>query len=221
MNIGPGSNIDLILEMDPVAEKIDVRRANVYDVEGERFTLSQTTPPIRPSDVGKDTRLTRLTRRGNQLVRLGFSGKLSEIIRDYPLSDSRSVQALIIRKTSALDTYNLRMHYRVRPGADWPGRFAVNDNAVSLLDISLGGASFSHGGENTFEHGRKIRLIYANPDGTEHPMDAEVKRIWTPRDARGAGRECVAVKFLGLGKELERELGRELMELQRAALYKV
>ena len=221
MNIGPGSNVDLILDMDPVAEKIDVRRASVYDVEGESFTLSQTTPPIRLSDMGKDARLTRLMRRGNQLVRLGFSGKLSDIIRDYPLNDSRTVQALLMRKTSPFDTYNLRMHYRVRPGADWPGRIAVNGAAVSLLDISLGGALFCHGGENTFEHGRTIQVIYTDPNEGDHAIEAVVKRVWTPRDARGAGRECVAVKFLGLGKELERELGRELMELQRAALYKV
>lgn len=221
MNIGPGSNVDLILEMDLVTEKIDVRRANIYDVEGDRFILSQTTPPVRASDVGKDARLTRLIQKGSQLVRLGFSGKIAEIIRDYPLNASRTVQALGIRKTSPFDTYNLRMHYRVRPGADWPGRIAVNDAAVSLLDISLGGASFSHGGENTFEHGRTAKLIYTDPAEKDHPIEAVVKRVWTPRDARGAGRECVAVKFLNLGKELERELGREIMELQRGALYKV
>jgi hypothetical protein len=221
MNIGPGSNVDLILEMDPVAEKIDVRRANVYDVEGEQFTLSQTTPPIRPSDIGKDARLTRLMRRGNQLIRLGFSGQLLDIIRDYQLNASATVQALLIRKTSPLDTYNLRMHYRVRPGADWPGHIVVNDAEVSLLDISLGGALFCHGGENTFEHGRTVRLIYTDPAEKDHPIEAVVKRVWTPRDARGAGQECVAVRFLRLGKELERELGRELMELQRGALYKV
>jgi hypothetical protein len=31
----------------------------------------------------------------------------------------------------------------------------------------------------------------------------------------------VAVQFIQMDKELERELGREIMELQRASLYKV
>jgi hypothetical protein len=221
MNIGPGSNVDLILEMDLLGEKIDVRRANVYDVEGERFILSQTTPPVRASDVGKDARLTRLMQRGNQLARLGFSGKIIEIIRDYPLNASQVVQALRIRKTSPFDTYNLRMHYRVRPGADWSARIEVDEAAVNLLDISLGGASFSHNGKDSFEYGRIVQVTYRDPNGEKHPIPAEVKRVWTPEDARHTGLEFVAIRFTHLDKELERDLGREIMELQRGALYKV
>jgi hypothetical protein len=221
MNIGPGSNVDLILEMDLLGETIDVRRANIYDVEGDRFILSQTTPPVRASDVGKDARLTRLIQKGSQLVRLGFSGKIFEIIRDYPLNASRTVQALGLRKTSPFDTYNLRMHYRVRPGADWSARIEVGKATVNLLDISLGGASFSHNGKDSFEHGRIVQVTYTDPDGKQHPIPAEVKRVWIPQDARHTGLEFVAVRFTHLDKELERELGREIMELQRGALYKV
>jgi len=221
MNIGPGSNVDLILEMDLVTEKIDVRRANIYDVEGDRFILSQTTPPVRASDVGKDARLTRLIQKGSQLVRLGFSGKIAEIIRDYPLNASRTVQALGIRKTSPFDTYNLRMHYRVRPGADWSARIEVDASVVNLLDISLGGARFSHDGKNPLEHGQAVQVTYTDPDGKQHQIPAEVKRVWIPQDARHTGLEFVAIRFTHLDKELERELGREIMELQRGALYKV
>ena len=53
MNIGPGSNVEFILEMDVLKEKIDVRRAIVHDVQGDRYILSQTTPPVRSSDVGR------------------------------------------------------------------------------------------------------------------------------------------------------------------------
>jgi len=221
MNIGPGSNVELVLEMDVLKEKIDVRRAIVHDVEGDRYILSQTSPPVRLSDVGKDARVTRLIRNGDQLHRRGFSGMLEEILRDYPLTSSRTVQALVIRRTSGLETYNLRMHYRVRPGSEWSTRIAVDSQAVNLIDISIGGALFSHGIEHPFEHNRTVEVSYTGSDGTRHAIPAVVRRVWTPQDARCDGIEFVAVRFTHLEKELERELAREIMELQRGSLYKV
>jgi len=221
MNIGPGSNVELVLEMDVLKEKIDVRRAIVHDVEGDRYILSQTSPPVRLSDVGKDTRVTRLIRNGDQLHRRGFSGMLEEILRDYPLTSSRTVQALVIRRTSGFETYNLRMHYRVRPGSEWSTRIEVDRQAVHLIDISIGGALFSHGIERPFEHNRTVEVTYTGSDGTRHAVPAVVRRVWTPQGARCDGIEFVAVRFTHLDKELERELAREIMELQRGTLYKV
>lgn len=221
MNIGPGSNVEIILELDELKEKIDVRRAIVHDVEGDRYILSQTTPPVRFSDVGKEARVTRLSRKGDQLHRWGFTGTLEEILRDYPLNSSRTVLALVIRKTSAFKTYNLRMHYRVRPGSDWATRIAVDSQAVNLIDISIGGALFSHGIERPFEHNRAVEVAYRGSDGTRHAIPAVVRRVWTPSDARCDGIEFVAVRFTRMEKELERELAREIMEIQRGSLYKV
>jgi hypothetical protein len=221
MNIAPGSNVEIILEMDVLKEKIDVRRAIIHDIEGDRYILSQTTPPVRPSDIGKDARVTRLTRKGDQLHRRGFSGKLEEILREYPLNASRTVPALCIRKTSAFETYNLRMHYRVRPGSEWSTRIEVDSMPVNLIDISIGGALFSHGIETPFEYNRAVQVTYTGSDGTRHPIPAVVRRVWTPHDARCSGLEFVALRFTHLDRELERELSREIMEIQRGSLYKV
>ncbi|HET6491310.1 MAG TPA: PilZ domain-containing protein [Syntrophales bacterium] len=221
MNISPGSNVELILEMDVLKEKIEVRRAIIHDVEGDRYILSQTTPPVRPSDIGKVARVTRLTRKGDQLHRWGFSGKLEEIIREYPLNASRTVLALCIRKSSPFENYNLRMHYRVRPGSEWSKRIEVDSMPVNLIDISIGGALFSHGKGKPFEHNRTVEVSYTGSDGTRHGIPAVVRRAWIPADARCSGLEFVAVRFTQLAKELERELAREIMELQRGSLYKV
>jgi hypothetical protein len=221
MNIDPGSNVELILELDVLKEKIDVRRAIIHDIEGDRYILSQTTPPVRPSDVGKDARVTRLTRKGDQLHRWGFSGKLEEIIRKYPLNPTRTVPALCIRKTSPLETYNLRMHYRVRPGSEWSARIEVDSLPVNLIDISIGGALFSHGIEKPFEYNQAVQVTYRGSDETLHLIPAVVRRVWTPSDARCSGLEFVAIRFTHMQKELERELGREIMEIQRGSLYKV
>ncbi|HEX9158020.1 MAG TPA: PilZ domain-containing protein, partial [Syntrophales bacterium] len=172
-------------------------------------------------DLGKDARVTRLTRKGDQLHRWGFSGKLEEIIREYPLNASRTVLALCIRKTSPFETYNLRMHYRVRPGSEWSTRIEVDSMPVHLIDISIGGALFSHGVENPFEYNSTVQVTYTGSDGKRHLIPAVVRRAWTPPDARSCGLEFVAIRFTQLDKELERELAREIMEIQRGSLYKV
>ncbi len=220
MNIGPGSNVEIILDLDPLKETIDVRRAIVHDVNGDRFILSQTTPPARASHVGRDVRVTRLHRMGDQLARQGFSGRLAGIIREYRLNASRIVQALDVLKISPFETYNLRMHYRVRPGSEWSARIAIDYRPVNLLDISLGGALFSHGGKTPFTFGETVQVAYRGEDGKRHLIGAVVKRVWEPRDGSCAGLQCVAVRFTRMDKDLERELGREIMEIQRASLCK-
>jgi hypothetical protein len=221
MDIGPGSSVDLILQLDLLKEKIDVRRAIIYDVEGDEYILSQTMPAVRPSDMGKIASVTRLIHKSNQPVRWGFSGTLIDIIRNYRLGSSEEVLALCVRKTSRIETHNLRMHYRVRPGANWSMRIAVDLRPVNLIDISLGGVLFSHCNEKPFEPGQQVQVTYTGPDGGQHVIRSIVKRAWSAGETGHNGLEFVALQFTHLEKELERELGREIMELQRASLYKV
>lgn len=221
MDIGPGSSVDLILQLDLLKDKIDVRRAIIYDVEGDEYILSQTTPLVRPSDMGKIASVTRLIPKGGQRLRWGFTATLIDIIRNYRLGSSLEVLALCVRKTSRLETHNLRMHYRVRPSANWSARIEVDLMPVNLIDISLGGVLFSHGSGKIFEPGRLIQVTYTGPDRKQHVIRSVVKRAWAAEEARHTGLEFVAVQFIQMDKELERELGREIMELQRASLYKV
>ena len=220
MDIGPGSSVDLILQLDLLKEKIDVRRAIIYDVEGDEYILSQTMPHVRPSDMGKIASVTRLIHKGDQPVRWGFSGTLIDIIRNYRLGSSNTVMALCVRKTSRIETHNLRMHYRVRPGANGSMRIAVDLRPVNLIDISLGGVLFSHSG-NAFGPGQQVQVTYTGPDGKQHGIRSIVKRAWSAGEGSHNGLTFVALQFTHLDKELERELGREIMELQRASPYKV
>ena len=63
-------------------------------------------------------------------------------------------------------------------------------------------------------------MSYRGEDGTRHLIGAVVKRVWEPREGSCAGLQCVAVRFTQMDKDLERELGREIMEIQRASLCK-
>ena len=58
MDIIPGSNVDIVLDYDWLREKIDVRRATVYDLNDERILLSQTAPPTARYNIGKKVKLT-------------------------------------------------------------------------------------------------------------------------------------------------------------------
>jgi hypothetical protein len=222
MDIHPGSSVDLILLYDPLKEEArSVRKATVYDTERDRYILSQTSPPIRKSDLGKSVNITSLIRRGDQRVRCGFFGKLFDIIIDYQLNSHQKVLALSIVRTSSIETYNLRLHYRVRPGKEWSTRIEIDSMPANLVDISLGGALFTHSRERRLEYGQELQVIYTDNDGNRYVIPSIVKRLWTPLEMRHADLEYVAIQFLDMDKALERELGREIMEIQRAAICKV
>ena len=135
------------------------------------------TPAIRKSDLGKSVNITSLIRRGDQRVRCGFFGKLDDIIVDYQLNSHKKVLALTVVRTSPIETYNLRLHYRVRPGKEWSKRIEVDSMPVNLIDISLGGTLFSHSNENPIEYGQEIQVVYTDNDGNRHIIPSTVKRV--------------------------------------------
>ena len=222
MKIGPGSSVDLVLHLDLLKETTEVRRAVIYDTEDNTYILSQTTPPLRRSSIGMIYYITHLTRQGEQHIRYGFEWKLIDLIKDYQLNSSQSVQASIFSRQSGLDTYDLRMHYRVKSGIDWVYTFSVESQPVKLLDISLGGALFSHSSKKRFVLGQAVQVTGQGSDGEQIPqIFAKVKRVWsqTVRSTQ-TGLEYVAVEFSARDVSLVRELGREILQIQRGAVYK-
>ena len=220
MKIGPGSSVDLILHFDLLKEISEVRRAVIYDTEDNTYILSQTNPPLRRSSIGMTYHITHLTRQGDQFIRYGFEGKLIDIIKDYQLNSSQSVQASIFRRQSGLGTYDLRMHYRVRPGLDWEYTFSVESQPVNLINISLGGALFCHSSKKKIEVGQTVQVTGRGPDGEQLPrIIAKVKRVWSPMESRQTGLEYVAVQFSTRDASLARELGREILQIQRGSIY--
>jgi len=109
----------------------------------------------------------------------------------------------------------------VRPGKDWSKRIEIDSVPVNLIDISLGGALFTHSRERRLEYGQELQVMYTDNEGDRHVIPSIVKRVWTPLEMRHTDLEYVAVQFLDMDKALERELGREIMEIQRAAICKV
>jgi hypothetical protein len=219
-NMGPGYSVDLVLNMDLLKETIDVRKSLIYDVEGNQYILSQTSPSIKKYDIGKSIHITHLKRQGDQYVRHGFLGRLVESIKDYQLHSSQLVEGLRVRRLSNLDTYDLRMYYRLRPGAAWPFRFEIASQPATLLDVSLGGASFSLNSKSHYEPAQTIDVICSKADGERHSILVKIKRVWSPANLAKTDVKYVAVQFLRKDINLNKDLEREILQIQRGAIYK-
>jgi hypothetical protein len=217
--MGPGYSVDLVLNMDLLKESVDVRKSLIYDVDGNHFILSQTTPTIKKYNIDQFVHVTHLKRRGDQSVRHGFLGKLSGLITDYHLNSMQSVQALRIKKLSAIEPSDLRMYYRLKPGADWPFMFEIASQPVQVLDVSLGGASFSLNSKSNHEPAQTIDLICYKADGGRHSILAKIKRVWYPANFAKSDVKFVAVQFLRKDMSLNKELEREILHVQRGAIY--
>jgi hypothetical protein len=61
----------------------------------------------------------------------------------------------------------------------------VDSQPVHPIDISIGGALFSHGIERPLRHNRTVEVAYRGSDGTGNAIPAVVRRVWTPSDKRG------------------------------------
>lgn len=218
--MGPGYSVDVVLNMDLLKETIDVRKSLIYDVEGNHFILSQTTPTIKKYNISEFVHITHLKRDGDQQVRHGFLGKLIEAIKDYQLNSNQSVQAVRIKKLSRIEPYDLRMHYRLRPGVDWPFQFEIASQPAQVLNVSLGGATFLLNSKTNYEPAQTIDVICAKSDGAGHPMLAKIKRVWYPANLAKPDVKHIAVQFLRKDINLSKELEREILQVQRGTIYR-
>jgi len=112
------------------------------------------------------------------------------------------------------------MYYRLRPGADWPYIFQIASQSAQVVDVSLGGASFSLNSKSNYEVGQTMDLICSKADGQRHSILTKIKRVWQPANLVTSDVKCVAVQFLLKDMSLSKELEREILQIQRGALYK-
>jgi hypothetical protein len=123
---------------------------------GDRMIVAQTDPPISRTHLGKELFVTFLDRSDGQPRRFGFPAIVVEFIKEFELSSLLKVQALVLKKAGAFEEYNLRMFYRLEPPTDCGIRISVDGKGVNLIDISIGGAKFSHEKVFPFEIGAPV-----------------------------------------------------------------
>jgi hypothetical protein len=220
MNIRPGLNINIIVNIDHMRETVDVGNSIIHEMAGDRMIVAQTDPPISRTHLGKELFVTFLDRSGGQARRFGFPAIVIEFIKDFELSSSLKVQALVLRKAGAFEEDNLRMFYRLEPPTDCGIRITVEGKGVNLIDISIGGAKFSHEKVFPFEIGEAVKLsLYV--DDVPYPVEAKVLRVWEPENERIRKTVALAsVQFTDMEAHLKNVLARKIRDVEREMRYK-
>jgi len=211
----PGSKADIVVEIDYKKEKIDVRRSLIYDIIDENIILSQTTPPVTSHYIDRKVMVTYLIRVDNEQVRYGFEGTVSGIIRDYRLTSSESVSAFIVTKQNNPVQFNVRMHFRVKPGIDSGLSLSIAGEKMTIVDISIGGAKVTHRSISNIEARSHVEAVLTI-DGEEFPVDALILRLWqTVASKRTPAIEFIVMKFLTLDSGIESTLAKKIREIER------
>ncbi|MFB3926151.1 MAG: PilZ domain-containing protein [Syntrophales bacterium] len=219
--IKPGLSVDIVVNTDYVREITDVRRAVIYDMEKNKIIVSQTNPPFTRFYLNKGVTVTYFIRREGELTRVGYFGRLTDII-NYNLHSSKMVQAVVIELKSGREQYDLRMHFRVRPTSDSNLELRVRGERVSIIDISIGGARFSHKRSGWMIGSNEILKVLLIVDGEEFEIDTKVLRAWSPyTERRQEFLEYVSVQFLNIDRRLNYLLGGKIFEIERELRSKI
>ncbi|MDR0354900.1 MAG: PilZ domain-containing protein [Deltaproteobacteria bacterium] len=140
----PNTRIDLILDIDLINDRIDVRNGTVYDITEQHVIISQTDPLMTRSMVGREVQVTFVGREpvSGEIVRWGWVGKITKI-DNYKFNENENVQAVYL-STPALgqiNETNARMDYRLTLVSNDHISIQTHPSfgRVVLFDFSAGG----------------------------------------------------------------------------------
>ncbi|MGD9125551.1 MAG: PilZ domain-containing protein [Desulfarculaceae bacterium] len=225
----PGRAVDLIIEADLDQNLTDVRASYLHELETregkEQLILAQTSPPLRPSQVGADLEVTFLNRNikvsGGEWFRVGYEAVILELRRNYRLSSGEIETVIVVSGPQRFERLTLRLSYRVEPPLDYDLRLFLSPNRkkVNVLDLSMGGVKFVHQSARTFKKGQKLNLLLADED-REVNLKAEVVRTGESLPGSRRGRSATAVQFIELEPYTRETLREIFVELSRYLLAK-
>lgn len=219
MDIRPGLNINIIVSIDHMREVVDVKNSMVHDVEGKRIIAAQTDPPISRTNLGKELFVTFLEKGRSGPARYGFIAKVVDFVKDYELKSSQKVQAVIMQQTGDIEEYNLRMFYRLEPPSECGIEISMEGRRVHLLDISIGGAKFSHEKIHPFQPNETVKMLI-DVAGNKTQIEAMVLRVWEPESEKMRKTLAYAsVQFLDIDAQLKNTLARKIRDIERDMRY--
>jgi hypothetical protein len=215
MVLKPGSILTVLLDYHPATELLDLRSSVVYAIYGKEIIIAQTDPLIPKGLRKKTITLSSLTRERSGPVRQGFSAKILNFIDDYPLASAQKVPALTVTPKSPSHPFNLRACYRISPPSDSGLEMFFSWYPLNLLNISIGGAAFSHRFDFKFRQDQSIKLTLTI-EGKDYGLEARVKRVSFPGERhRTLGLEFVSIEFDKMDIGTRHVLGRKILNIQR------
>lgn len=208
-----GMNVDCVFEVREQKRKLDVRKSQVYEHSDKAMIISQTTPPILPSFIGRGIAVTYVNNK--EAMRLGISGKVSRIVDDYKLSSSEKVGAVFLSDLSEEKQHNLRFAFRVRPPETYKLiLYNSRKETLRIVDISATGVRFSHDMTREYEVGQQIKM-YLGHEQAFYELKGHVVRKVLGRSENRDKIEHVAVQFLDLEYRDEDELYNLVRQIER------
>jgi hypothetical protein len=140
----PNTRIDLILDVDLINDRIDVRNGSVYEITDRQVIISQTDPLMTRNMIGREMEVTFVGREplSGEILRWGWNGKITGI-SDYKLNQGETVQAIYLSAPNAgeINETNARMDYRLTIVSNDHISIQTHPSfgRVVLFDFSAGG----------------------------------------------------------------------------------
>ncbi|MHB8111327.1 MAG: PilZ domain-containing protein [Syntrophorhabdaceae bacterium] len=199
---------------------VDVGYSIIHEASGDRLIVAQTDPPISRSRLGTEIFVTFLEKGEGEARRFGFAATVIEFIKDFELSSSAKVQAVMLKVAGDFEEYNLRMFYRLEPPGNCGITIGLNGKSVNLIDISIGGARFSFERIPSLKPNDVVALSMVI-ENSAYPVEAKVLRIWEPDNERLRKTvEMASVQFIDMQPSLKNILARKIRDVEREMRYK-
>jgi hypothetical protein len=220
MEIKPGLTVNIIINIDYRKEIVETKNSIVHDIVGSRIIVAQPDPPISRTHIEETIYVTYLEKEQGKPIRYGFQAKIVDFIKNYELAAQQTTQAIELYKESGPEPYNLRMFYRLEPPGNCGIDIFIDGNRMTILDISIGGASFSHNKIHHFKEKEEIRVVLVVGERI-YQIDSRVVRIKEPENERmKKSLEFVSIQFLNVDGHIKNELGRKIRDVERELRYK-
>jgi len=213
----PGFTITIAFETGDDGRRL---RTMVYDIQGKSIVLSQTSPPMLQSHVGKWVKVSfAITRKSLQDIHLVFAAEIVDCQNDYEISPSQNVPVIMLEQKTDLEEINSRQFCRIRPPGNSNLTVMMGDDKISIIDISLGGARLAQTGkEGGLQMNQKINMAFLI-DGRVFKTRAKLVRMEEEcNDARLSQMQVFAVQFDAVDKDFERFLFKKIMMMERQIL---
>ncbi|MHB8770746.1 MAG: PilZ domain-containing protein [Syntrophales bacterium] len=217
VSIRPGVTADILFEGDEAKPQVSPLPAMIYAVTEKRLILSQATPPVSDTRLGKRFLITFLETSEGKSHRYGFWARLRGM-EDYELTPSQRVPVLVFDRETEPRIHNLRMNFRIKPTLN-KGLSALFQGApVTIVDISVGGIRISSKEEFPFKAHDAIKMTIG-VDSAKFAVEGRVIRTWQAR-ATGGGAllSYASVQFLDNQAARESLLSKKIILLERELL---
>jgi len=215
----PGKKIDIIFENEILQKNAHYLKAVIYDYEGTKIIISQTSPALDMNFINRRILITFLMNNNGRLTRFGFSAVFIDLIKDYEIASKKKVEALIMQQKEEAGPLDFRMYFRVKPPQGSDLSLFHNEEKFNLLDISLGGAKFTHNKKQLFRPADSIDLTLII-GGATFDLKTKVREVWDPDETgfSGTNLQYVSVEFTDINRQMEALLGRAILTIERELL---